>query len=129
MNDEIIYTHRTRSGLKARIVCNNAIGKYPVIALILSDNVDEEFCETFTEDLKHYNFNEESDLDLFEYNPWQDVAVDTPVYVSYASRPDDWHRRHFAKFANGVVYVWEDGRTSWTTPNMVMYKYAKLVTG
>ena len=33
---EIVYTHRTRSGLKARIICNNAKGEYPIVALIFA---------------------------------------------------------------------------------------------
>lgn len=123
---EIVYTHRTRSGLKARIVCDNAKKECPIVALVLVD--DFEFIVKLYSDLREYNDTTESCYDLFEYNPWQDVAVDTPIYVSCSPGLDDWHRRHFAKINNGVFYVWEDGRTSWTTSNMVMYKYAKLAT-
>jgi len=88
---------------------------------------DFEFPVLLYSNLRECDNDVESLYDLFEYNPWQDVAVDTPVYVS--SQPDfrGAVKRHFAKFANGVVYVWEDGRTSWTTTCMVPYRYAKFV--
>lgn len=119
---EIVYTHRTRSGLKARIVCDNAKGERPIVALVLID--DFEFIVKLYSDLREYNDTTESYYDLFEYNPWQDVAVDTPVYVSCSPGLDDWHRRHFAKFEDDVAYVWEDGRSPWTTSTMVIHKYA-----
>lgn len=40
MNNEIIYTHRTRSGAKARIICENAKGECPIVALVLIDDFE-----------------------------------------------------------------------------------------
>ena len=43
---------------------------------------------------------------------WSKVPVDTPISIS----PDGehWYRNHFAKYENGEVYFWRDGRTSYT---------------
>lgn len=121
---EIVYTHRTRSGLKARIVCDNAKKECPIVALVLVD--DFEFIVKLYSDLREYNDTTESDYDLFEYNPWKDVAVDTPVYVSNDNI--NWKKRHFSHFDENYFYAWEDGQTSWTTPHTINYLYAKLAT-
>ena len=121
---EIVYTHRTRSGNKARIICNNAKGEYPIVALVLKD--DFEFSVMLNSDLRVYDDTTETDYDLFEYNPWKDVAVDTPVYVS--NDKINWKKRHFSHFDENYFYVWEDGQTSWTTPYAINYLYAKLAT-
>lgn len=44
---------------------------------------------------------------------WSNVAVDTKVYIrDYDSQP--WRPRYFAKFENGRIYTWNDGRSSFT---------------
>lgn len=55
---------------------------------------------------------------------WYKVVVDTPILVS--SDNVQWYCRHFAKYENGLFYVWDDGRTSYTTNTKSMWKYAKL---
>jgi len=39
---------------------------------------------------------------------------------------DNWRNRHFARYENGKVFAWEDGRTSWTTTSAMCWEYAKL---
>lgn len=59
---------------------------------------------------------------------WSKVEVDTPILVKYSEK-EEWTRRYFARFEDGVVYAWDDGRTSWTTPDMTSmtsWPYAKL---
>lgn len=126
MNNEITYTHRTRSGLKARILSTDIKANCPVLAAILHGDNTERIVQLYR-DLS-VSLDALSAFDLFEYNAWQDVAVDTAVYVSSSPSTECWKRRHFAKFEQGKVYVWEDGRTSWTTLTSIAYKYAKLVT-
>ena len=55
---------------------------------------------------------------------WSKVAVDAPIMVSIDNI--DWYCRHFAKYENGLFYVWDDGRTSYTTNTKSTWKYAKL---
>lgn len=56
---------------------------------------------------------------------WSQVKVDTPVLVR-GSENSNWAKRYFAKFENGKVYAWCDGRTSWNSNNTNGWKYAKL---
>lgn len=58
---------------------------------------------------------------------WSKVPVDTPILVR-DSQDEEWHRRHFAKFEDGIVYAWDDGRTSCSSlsDEVVDWKYAKL---
>ena len=58
---------------------------------------------------------------------WSKVPVDTPILVR-DNQDEELYRRHFAKFEDGIVYAWDDGRTSWSSlsDEAVDWKYAKL---
>lgn len=56
---------------------------------------------------------------------WSKVSVDTPIYVK-ENLGDEWTPRHFAKYLNGDIYAWNDGKTSFTTATNVPWNYAKL---
>ena len=59
---------------------------------------------------------------------WGKVKVDTPVLVR-DSENTEWLKKYFAKYEDGIVYVWNLGRTSWTAPHnksVSAWKYAKL---
>ena len=69
-----------------------------------------------------------------EYKPeppkvdWSKVKVDTPILVR-DTEDEKWLKRHFAKYENGLVYVWTLERTSWTAPDdrcVMEWNYAKL---
>ena len=56
---------------------------------------------------------------------WNNVKVDTPILVRDAEH-EDWYRRYFSKYVNGVVRAWNSGYTSWTASYDREWKYAKL---
>ena len=58
---------------------------------------------------------------------WSKVAVDTPILVRDFVG-DEWARRYFAKYEDGIVYAWENGATSWSAhrSNIACWKMAKL---
>ena len=59
---------------------------------------------------------------------WSNVEVDTPILVRTVEGAD-WVKRNFAKYEGGMVYVWNNGKTSWTAldmTSMTSWKYAKL---
>lgn len=59
---------------------------------------------------------------------WSKVKVDTPILVKDILK-SEWMKRYFAKYENGRVYVWEEGKTSWSAVNehnVNFWKYAKL---
>ena len=64
-------------------------------------------------------YEEEHEID------WYKVAVDTPILVKN-SKNENWHERHFAKYVNGRVYAWNDGKTSWTEDGVIAWEYVKL---
>ena len=56
---------------------------------------------------------------------WSKVAVDTPILVrDYESQ--QWARRYFAKYENGIIYTWDVGRTSWSADGVTTWNFAKL---
>ena len=59
---------------------------------------------------------------------WSKVEVDTPILVRTVEWAE-WSRRYFAKYEDGMVYVWNLGRTSWSATNdkdVSAWPYAKL---
>ena len=68
-------------------------------------------------------YKEEPEID------WYKVAVDTPILVRCVeNKEEEWAKRYFAKYKNGVVYTWMNGCTSWSTPdgNITAWDFAKL---
>ena len=56
---------------------------------------------------------------------WDEVEVDTKVLVR--DRPyNEWLKRHFAKYEDGKVYVFNDGRTSWSCGGITHWEETKL---
>lgn len=45
---------------------------------------------------------------------WSKVAVDTPVLVKNSGNKN-WLKRYFAKYENKKIYVFKNGRTSWSS--------------
>ena len=59
---------------------------------------------------------------------WSKVKVDTPILVRN-NEDKEWVNRYFAEFADGKVYAWVSGATSWTVDDeydVTFWKYAKL---
>ena len=57
---------------------------------------------------------------------WSIVAVDTPIMVKVLSKDSVEIPRHFAKYEHGIIYVWANGCTSYTTEYMVSVFSARL---
>ncbi len=61
---------------------------------------------------------------------WNEVPVDTNLLVSRDG--EDWYRRHFAYYAEGEVYCFNNGHSSFTIigtdyeDHAIPWKYAKL---
>lgn len=122
----INYTHRTRHGMKARILCTDfKDARYAVVVVVLRED-GHEVVHLYTEDLRYAGpYGEPHDYDLVAYSPWQDVVVDTPIWVKEYPY-DDWDTRHFAKYHNGIVYAWSNGCTSHSTEHTTPWECASL---
>ena len=56
---------------------------------------------------------------------WDEVEVDTKVLVR--DKPDgEWVKRYFAKYEDGKVYVFKNGRTSWNNRGITHWEETKL---
>lgn len=78
-------------------------------------------CEPYLEEWLFSEY-EEPEVD------WSKVMVDTPILVKDILK-SEWIKRYFAKYENGRVYVWKEGKTSWSAVNehdVIFWKYAKL---
>lgn len=56
---------------------------------------------------------------------WSVVEIDAPVIVQNEDG-EQAYNRHFAKYEDGHVYVWADGKTSWSTSRVQAVKSARL---
>jgi hypothetical protein len=127
---EIVYTHRTKSGKKARIICDNFVGKHNttiIIAAIFSEIEQREYIVEYNENLRTLGMSTYDDL--IEYSFWNDVAIDTPILVR-SHENGEWLKRHFLKYKNGMVYAFYDGKTSWSNHDDTLataWNYAKLL--
>lgn len=61
-----------------------------------------------------YDLSDLLDFDFEEVVDWSKVAVDTKILVR-VSEHNEWSKRHFAKFENGKVCAWDNGKTSFTS--------------
>lgn len=85
------------------------------------DNLSKEDCGKQAEDWLFSEY-EEPEID------WSKIKVDTPILVRN-NEDKEWVNRYFAKFADGKVYAWVSGATSWTVDDeydVTFWKYAKL---
>ena len=63
---------------------------------------------------------------------WSKVQLDTKILVSEDG--EDWYRRHFVKYENGIIYAFPDGLSSFTAcykpecgyRRVCAWKYGKL---
>lgn len=70
------------------------------------------------------NFSEDEEFTV----DWTKVQVDTKILVRDFDT-EEWTRKYFAKYEDGIVYTWFDGRTSYTEDSVTPWRYAKLYDG
>lgn len=59
---------------------------------------------------------------------WSKIEVDTPILVKNAEH-ENWRRRYFAAYQDGIVYAWVNGKTSWSANDdkeATPWSYAEL---
>jgi hypothetical protein len=130
--DGRVYTHRTKSGYPARIVCTDFVNDdYPTVALVLFPD-GFEYTHIFTGKLDYWkdSLQKQSDYDLIKgakpsvpKTDWSKVKVDTLIWVKSV---DGWVRRYFYKYEGGVVWAYNDGCTSFTTEYYTAWSEASL---
>ena len=96
----------------------------PVILKQLGENCETTSCE-LCNTLRMMWLLEEYEEPKEPETDWSKVPVDTPILVRQGKN-GKWQERHFAKCENETIYAWVDGQTSWTGPDTIKWKYAKL---
>ena len=122
---EMGKTYRLRDGRPARVICVDAKGEQPVVALV--PNIDGEYTIR-TSLVGEFYTNQEHDLDLIEVGPYDDFKIDEPVMVRDDSE-NKWIRRYFAGVApDGRATTWNVGATSWTTESRTSWNFCRRPT-
>lgn len=71
---------------------------------------------------KQYYISTIAELDFEEVIDWTKVPVDTKILVRN-SNDNEWCKRHFAKYEDGRIYAWQDGRSSFTIKEYPITSY------
>lgn len=105
---------KTRDGYPARIICDDRLVGYPIVALVNIGHreVTRWYTNEGIDDCQNSNF------DLIEVSAYDDFRVDDPVMVRNQSYPwtNYWTKRHFAGVdSDGRVKVFSRGYTSFTS--------------
>ena len=120
------YEDKIREYLNDNVFCAEFVEPY----ILKSDNCDGLSCGVchmkqilwLLEDYEEPEEPEEPEVD------WSKVEVDTPILVRTVEWAE-WAKRYFAKYEDGMVYVWNLGRTSWSATydkDVSAWPYAKL---
>lgn len=99
-------------------------GKLNVCESIFCIDCDYSGVPECYDEVKDWLFSEYEEPEV----DWSKVKVDTPILVRDILK-SEWIKRYFAKYENGRVYVWKEGKTSWSAVNehdVNSWKYAKL---
>ncbi len=116
MKIETCKTYLTRGGEKVRVLCTDLKGggDYPIICAVTDNTTGKENICSYTTQGFRWENDPKSEYNLVsEYSFWNDVEIDTPIYVK-DSEDTEWRPRHFAKYDNGIVETWRDGHTSFS---------------
>lgn len=100
-----------------RVLCVDAKGRQPVIALVEKDGREKVISTNLAG--KYYDNNDGGNiLDLIEVGPYDDFKIDEPVMVrDNGNLPNLWFKRFFAGEISGRTYTWDFGATSWSSDN------------
>lgn len=91
------------------------------VVSIISSNETYYDLKTNPERLVSFNYMSKiAELDFEEVIDWSKVPVDTKIEVR-VSEHNEWNKRHFAKFEDGFIYAWDNGKTSFTSNTKVSY--------
>ena len=121
--------YKTFGGEKTLIYVVHENGEFPVHGAVCDNSTGIWNIKAWT---KSGKFNTQSSIchndiigEWVEPHPAEKWPVDAEILVR--DEDDEWVRRHFAKYENGMVYVWNVGTTSWTADGLLSsWKQAKL---
>ena len=105
-------------------VLENFFGDDSTRGLDLKENDGDSITKSyFLGKILELDFEEVVEID------WENIPIDTPLLVRDGSGA--WKRRYFAKYENGKIYAFAQGRTSFSGSKdcVTSWKIAKLFEG
>ena len=105
-------------------VLENFFGDDSTCGLDLKENDGDSITKSyFLGKILELDFEEVVEID------WENIPIDTPLLVRDGSGA--WKRRYFAKYENGKIYAFAQGRTSFSGSKdcVTSWKIAKLFEG
>lgn len=105
----------TRSGHKAVVTVTGLRGVYAVHGYIVREESDSP--ERWTDEGRFYSSTETPEDLVGRWNPYTNVAIDTPVWVRDEGDVE-WAPRHFAGVRDGKPLAWSNGLTSHTVVDL-----------
>lgn len=106
----------TRAGRNARIVCVDAKGDFPVIALVEKSNGAAERPVAYTKDGSNFLLSEENPFDLFfaskKHEKWSLILRESKVVAPEMLETKEealFFKNHFPDFYSSIVKIeWEE---------------------
>lgn len=130
---EMGKTYKSRDGRAVRVLCVDRkairVGGESVVALVSNEDGYEDSVILHS-DGRYWGTLGDSEYDIFEHSPWEDVKVDTKIYVRDEAT-DEWVPRHFAFYDKTEcrVNAFCHGESSFTSSGAgehVSWVFAKL---
>lgn len=117
---EMDKKYKTRNGLPVRILATNIKSPYPVVAAVLHIYNQEDVC-AYT-DVGKFILESDTDneYDLIEVTPYDDFKEDD-LCVVWTDDKQLKEFRYFAAIKENLPYVFDDGKTSFTSESRKVY--------
>lgn len=121
------YTHKDQFGRNARVIAQDVAGRLNVaLAVQIAEHEEQVVLATqAVEDKNSYLApwsTVNPSLGFKPYNPWEEVAIDTPVWVRNINAVS-WIPRHFAGMRERKPVTWAAGKTSHTSQTNQVNEY------
>ena len=121
-NKKYIPNYKEEEMIVKVVKCHG--GEYDIVRVLKDD--EKEYRDRGLTEFMY--MSEITNLEFEEFIDWSKLPVDTLVEVS--DDGEKFIKRHFAKYENGYIHTWLNGKTSHTIgdkePRTNAWRYAKL---
>ncbi len=109
------------NGKKFKVINNKIALTGRSIVELIDENGEAVENNRHLFDILHWDFEENID--------WSKTPIDAPIIVK-DTKYSNWVKMHFAKYEDGKIYAWKNGKTSFTVEcdeECIEWAYAKLI--
>lgn len=120
--------YKTRYGMKVRVYATDGAHTFPIHGAVYLKYEDKWESHIWKES-GAFDGETPNDYDIVsewdDDHPAENWPVDAKIFVR-EDKDENWKPRHFAKYENGHVFAWIEGKTSFTTNKFDAWSEAKL---